>query len=487
MAKRVGVALTKRVVDAAEKKDKRYYLWDSELSGFGLRVETSGAKTFIVRYRAEGGGRSAAQRFVTVGRYGPLTPEQARRQAKIILGGVAKGEDPADERRAKRREMKISGLIDLYEEEGCVIQRGKRQGQPMKPLTKQLTLARLRNHVVPLLGHKRVTEVNAGDVERFVRDVTAGKTSRDEKVGPRKRIIVRGGEGAARKVVRDLSAVFSFAIRSEIMERNPCETAAVRKTDNQRERFLTLDEVTRLGAALDQLEVHGVNPKAVNIARLWALTGCRREEIAALKWAEVNLVEGLLELDDSKTGKSVRPLGAAAVALLESLPREVGSDYVFPAERGDSYFQGTKRIWAKAVKKAQLPSVTPHTLRHTIGSTAISTGEALALTGAILGHSNPRSTAIYAHVQNDPSRRAANRVTKKIAAALAGKPVSAGRRSTPAKAQPDDLVSLVASLAARLEAEGIDGSRVQSIITEAISANAGGPKSGTSMIPTKAA
>lgn len=487
MARRIGVALTKRVVDAAEKKDKRYYLWDSELSGFGLRVETSGAKTFIVRYRAEGGGRSAAQRFVTVGRYGPLTPEQARRQAKIILGGVAKGEDPADERRAKRREMKISGLIDLYEEEGCVIQRGKRQGQPMKPLTKQLTLARLRNHVVPLLGHKRVSEVNAGDIERFVRDVTAGKTSRDEKIGPRKRIIVRGGEGAARKVVRDLSAVFSFAIRSEIVERNPCETAAVRKTDNQRERFLTLEEVTKLGAALDTLEAEGVNPKAVNIARLWALTGCRREEIAALKWAEVNLVEGLLELDDSKTGKSVRPLGAAAVALLESLPREVGSGFVFPAERGDGYFQGTKRIWAKAVKKAQLPGVTPHTLRHTIGSTAISTGEALALTGAILGHSNPRSTAIYAHVQNDPSRRAANRVTKKIAAALSGKVVGVQRPSAKPKTQTDDLSALVANLIARLEAEGIDGTQAQTIIAEAIAANAARSQPGTSLGSTKAA
>ncbi|TIV76822.1 MAG: DUF4102 domain-containing protein, partial [Mesorhizobium sp.] len=73
MAKRVGVALTKRVVDAAEKRDRRYFVWDSELSGFGLRVEKSGAKTFIVRYRAEGGGRSAAQRFVTIGRLGTLT------------------------------------------------------------------------------------------------------------------------------------------------------------------------------------------------------------------------------------------------------------------------------------------------------------------------------------------------------------------------------------------------------------------------------
>lgn len=474
MAKRVSVALTKRVVDAAETKDQRYFVWDSDLPGFGLRVETSGTKTFVVRYRAEGGGRAAAQRFVTVGRFGPLTPEQARRQAKVILGGVAKGEDPADERRAKRREMKIAGLVDLYEEEGCVIQRGKRQGQPMKPLTKQLTIARLRNHVVPLLGHRRVSEVNSGDVERFVRDVTAGKTVRDEKIGPRKRIIVRGGEGAARKVVRDLSAVFSFAVRSEIVERNPCGTAAVRKTDNQRQRFLTLEEVTQLGAALDEFEAEGVNAKAVNIARLWALTGCRREEIAGLKWSEVNLIEGLLELDDSKTGKSVRPLGAAAIALLERLPRATDSEFVFPAERGESYFQGTKRIWAKAVKKAQLPGVTPHTLRHTIGSTAISTGEALALTGAMLGHSNPRSTAIYAHVQNDPSRRAANRVSKRIAAALAGQrpsPPKAPRKSA-TRGPDDNLGGLIEALTSRLTAEGIDPARIKAIVTEMASVHA---------------
>ncbi len=173
---------------------------------------------------------------------------------------------------------------------------------------------------------------------------------------------------------------------------------------------------------MDELEQDGVNPKALNIARLWALTGCRRDEIAGLKWPEVNLEEGLLELDDSKTGKSVRPLGAAALALLKSIDKQDGSDCVFPAERGDSHFQGTKTMWSRAIKKARLPGATPHTLRHTMGSTATSTGEALALTGAILGHANPRSTAIYAHVQNDPSKRAANRVTKKIAAALAGKP-----------------------------------------------------------------
>jgi integrase len=470
VSKRNGVLLTKTVVDASEKGDKRYHVWDSELAGFGLRVEPTGAKTFIAKYRANGGGRTATQRVVTIGRFGTLTADQARKQAKKILGGAAVGSDPAAELQAKRREMKINALIDLYEEKGCVIQRGKRQGEPMKPRTKTYTTARLRHHVVPLLGHRRASEINAGDIETFVADVTAGKTARDEKIGPRQRIIVRGGAGAARKVVRDLSAVFSFAGRNEIVSRNPCDTAAVRKTDNQNERFLTLDEVTRLGEALDELEQEGVNLKALNIARLWALTGCRRDEIAGLTWREVNLDEGFLELDDSKTGKSIRPLGAAAVALLKSIGRQDDSNFVFPAERGDGHFQGTKTMWSRAIQKAELPGVTPHTLRHTMGSTAISTGEALALTGAILGHANPRSTAIYAHVQNDPSQRAANRVTKRIAAALAGKPAAEKQSRSTKQRRPGSEADgeLIRMLAQRLAEDGPDAVRLREAISESI-------------------
>jgi len=415
-----SILLTKQVVDRANPRVKRYDLWDSKLSGFGLRVEASGTKTFVARYRADGGGRTAPRRFVTIGRFGALTVEDARRKARTVLGAAAKGEDPAGERQAKRREMTVSALIDLYEAEGCFIQRGVRQGVPMKPLTKAYTIARLRHHAVPLLGHKRVSEVGVTELERFVRDVTEGKTVRDEKVAPRKRIIVRGGEGAARKVFRDVSAVLSFAKRREIVTTNPCDNAAVRKTDNKRQRYLTLEEVRRLGEAFEHLEAAGANGKAVAIARLWALTGCRRDEIAGLRWFEVDFERGLLVLSDSKTGKSVRPLGVAAIALLKALTKASDSEFVFPAQAGNGHYQGTKRLWPKVTAKANLTGVTPHTLRHTMGSTAVSTGEALALTGAILGHANPRSTAIYAHVQNDPSRRAANRVTKVLAAALSG-------------------------------------------------------------------
>jgi hypothetical protein len=107
MAKGNGVPITKRVVDSSQPTDRRYYVWDSDLAGFGLRVETSGAKTFIVRYRADGGGRSAAQRFVTVGRFGKLTAEQARKQAKTILGSVATGEDPAGESNRSGRALEV--------------------------------------------------------------------------------------------------------------------------------------------------------------------------------------------------------------------------------------------------------------------------------------------------------------------------------------------------------------------------------------------
>lgn len=442
-----SVFLTKREVDAAEARGERYHLWDTKLAGFGLRVEKSGTKTFVARYRADGGGRTAPRRFVTIGRFGVLTADEARKQARMLLGAAAKGDDPALDRQMRRREMTMSALVDLYEAEGCFVQRGVRQGEPMRARTQAYTLARLKHHVIPLLGHKRVSEIDAGEIERFARDVAAGKTARDEKTEPRKRIIVRGGDGAARKVIRDLSAVFSFAARREIVADNPVARASVRKTDNHRERYLTLEEVERLGAAFNEVEAAGANPKGVAIGRLWALTGCRRDEIAGLKWSEVDFDRRLLVLDDTKTGKSVRPLGAAALVLLQTISRLPGTNYVFPAEVGDGHYQGMKRLWGRVIKKAGLPGVTPHTLRHTIGSTAVSSGEALALTGAILGHANPRSTAIYAHIQHDPSRRAADRVSKKIADALSGNPSRQGgtRRARELGDYSEHLVSVGSS------------------------------------------
>jgi integrase len=297
----------------------------------------------------------------------------------------------------------------------------------MKPTTRAYTLARLRNHVVPILGRKRASKVEPGDIEDLVEAIKAGRTARDEKGGLRSRTIVRGGEGAARKVVRDLSAVYTFATRRNFAATNPCALAAVDKTDKKRTRFLELAEVRKLGAALADLEARGLNPKAANIAHLWALTGFRRNEAAGLRRSEIDWAGSRAVLGNTKTsgfneaGVSIRPLGAPALALLASIPPVPGSDHFFPAERGAGFYSGARRLWGEAIKLSGLAGkVTPHTLRHTLGSAAVSSGESLKFAGALLGHLTVSATAIYAHLAADSSRTVADRVVGTIAAALAG-------------------------------------------------------------------
>ncbi|MEI2707295.1 MAG: site-specific integrase [Ilumatobacteraceae bacterium] len=232
--------------------------------------------------------------------------------------------------------------------------------------------------------------------------------------------------------------------------------AAVKKpADGKRDRFLTLDEVKRLGSALDAIETEEANPKAVAIMQLWALTGCRRDEIAGLRWAEVDFEHGCLRLTDwkgkrtIKTSKSVRPLATAAIALLSPCRASPSAEFVFPSEDGGTFYQGTKRFWPKVVARAGLPGVTPHTLRHTIGSASVSTGETLAMTGALLGHANSRSTSIYAHMQQDPARRAADRVVGPIATALGAQSPAGNRRPAASSEQYETLATNLCRTGAR--------------------------------------
>jgi integrase len=265
------------------------------------------------------------------------------------------------------------------------------------------------------LGSRKLSSVTVEDLERFYHDVSAGKTAKDVVTGPRRRVIVKGGPGAARKVFRDLSAVFSFAENRRLIEKNLCTLANVRKTDNSNERFLSADEIERLGAALKSLSSEGANPKAVNIIYLWLFTGCRRNEISALKWSEVDLNLSQINLGDTKTGKSSRPLVPQAARILVSIQREGASEYVFPSERRNTYYQGTRKVLAEAIRRADIPGVTPHTLRHTIGAHAASAGTSMPMLGAMLGHKNARSTAIYAHVELNPVTRVMTDVVESFA------------------------------------------------------------------------
>ena len=307
--------LTKSVVDALTPTGKLFRLFDSEVKGFSVRVGPSGDKRWQLDYRPHPGGRDIPKKRLTIGAVSVLTPDEARARARATLAEIAKGNDPVADKIAARNEKTVADLIDLYEEKGSRILRGKRRGQPMKPRNKAYTINALRHHVVPLIGSKRVSKVTVADIDDMARAITAGKTAKDETIGPRRRIIVKGGPGAARRVLRCLSAVFTFAIDREIVSSNPVQKAPVDKIDNRRTRFLDLDEVRRLGEALDALEAEGVNTKAIDIVRLWALTGCRRDEIAGLKWSEVDDKRACLRLDRQQDRQECEAIGGAGTGI----------------------------------------------------------------------------------------------------------------------------------------------------------------------------
>tara|TARA_R110002110_G_scaffold415720_1_gene654282 strand:- start:5507 stop:6757 length:1251 start_codon:yes stop_codon:yes gene_type:complete len=397
--------LTERRCQAAAPGPSPYFVWDGELKGFGLRVMPSGAKSFVVQYRA-GYGRRGQTRRMTIGRYAdPSWPLQvARNRAKQILKQVAYGEDPLAEARESSASMTVAELCELYLEEGCTTK---------KPRTVEYDRGRISGHIIPLLGKTRAAEVKRADIERLMRDIAAGKTAKDVRGRLRGVSQFRGGPGAATRTVGLLQGIFTFAEARGIVEGNP--TRGVRRfADKRMERFLSGAELASLGNALADLEREGISPNGLNVIRLLSLTGARRGEIESLRWSEVDLERGLIRLTDSKTGAKAFPVAPAAVNLLQSLAKQRHSEWAFPASRGEGHFTGTGKIWAQVRARAKLENVRLHDLRHTFASFGASSGYGLPVIGAILGHSQASTTARYAHLANDPVSQAATRIGDEI-------------------------------------------------------------------------
>lgn len=420
--------LTKRAVDAAEPEASRYIVWDSDLKGFGVRVEPrrsvlpgerapAPTKTFIVRYRV-GGGRRGTRRQFKIGRYGPLTPDKAREKAEEILAQVELGEDPQAERLQSRRALTVSELCDLYLAEGV---------ETKKASTIALDRIRIAGHIKPLVGTRKITELGKGDVERMMADVASGRVKaksalaeEGENVPAKPGSRVRGGRTAATKSIKLLGAIFKFAIGRRLCVENPC--AGVKTfPDGRRERFLSPAELARLGDTLTVAQAEGARPGHVTIIRLLALTGARKNEIGRLRWAEVDVDRGLLRLSDSKTGRKVVRLGSAALALLSEQER-TKSPYVFPDPRDPAQpIRNLDWAWVGFRKRAGLDDVRIHDLRHSFASVGLAGGQALPLIGKLLGHAHVSTTQRYAHLADDPLRAAADHISASIDAALAGR------------------------------------------------------------------
>jgi integrase len=411
--------LTKRSVDTIKPRAQRdIYVWDVEIAGFGLRVKPSGVRSFMIQYR----NSSGYSRRHTLGKFGVLTADEARKMAKAALADVAKGHDPSAKRSEDRKAITVRQLCDAYldaTQKGLIL--GKR-GRPKKASTVYVDAGRIKRHIIPLLGPRAVRDLKTPDIVRFMRDITAGKTAGDIKTGFRGRAIIKGGAGTASRTVGLLGGILSFAVLEGIIPTNPAR-GVKRPADNRREIRLSPEQYRALGRALSEAKASEENRSATVAVRLLALTGCRRGEIERLRWDEVDVAGRCLRLSDSKEGKSIRPFGSAAAALVAGLPK--ASPFVLPGNSSDRPFLGLPKAWLRIRKRANLHNLTLHGLRHAYASVASDMGYTEPTIAAMLGHTNGTTTGRYIHHLDAALIAAADKVSFFIESIMEGRKLTA--------------------------------------------------------------
>jgi integrase len=410
------IKLTKRAVDTASVGSRPILYYDSDLVGFCLKVLPSGEKRWCIEYRAGAGGRRVAKTRMVLGSTAKLTPDQARASAKELLAGVTLGRDPAASRSAAREMPSFRDFAERYLTE---------EAEPkLKPRTVVNYRIYLRKHAEPAIGSVKIDQLTSEDIAKLHR-----------KVG-------RATPMTANRVVECIGSVFRYATVCGLVQRgvNPASHIEAFR-EERRERFLSSEELSRLGEAIREAETTGVpwstdgdgvskhtpkknrkttiSPFAAAALRLLILTGARLREILALRWEYVDVQRGLLLLPDSKTGRKSIVLNAPALAVLSALPR-IGS-FVIAGEAGDRPRHDLNRPWKLVSRRAGLIGVRIHDLRHTHASYGAGAGLGLPIIGKLLGHSQPATTARYAHLDNDPLKRAANTIGSLISQAMGDK------------------------------------------------------------------
>jgi integrase len=379
------VKLTKRSVDAARPEAERYILWDSVLKGFGLRVETSGTKTFLVRYRTAG-----RKRFVAVGRFGQLTPEQARSLAQDALASVRRGHDPADERRKERVALSVAQLAARFFAEHVD---AKRKGSTAVHYRSLIDC-----YLLPKHGTRKAHDFTRVDLARL-------------------HLSIQDRPYQANRLLAVVASMYSFGERHGLVPEGYNPAARIERfPEARRERFLTTEELGRLGEAFRHFEGDGRFEEGVAALRLLLFTGARLSEILHLRWEHVDFERGLLLLPDSKTGRKAITLNVPALAVLQSIER-IGA-FVIPGARPDTPRADLKKPWAAVIEAASLPGLRIHDLRHSFASVGAGSGLGLPIVGKLLGHTQAATTQRYAHLDADPVRRAADAIGATIAAAL---------------------------------------------------------------------
>ena len=386
--------ITKREIDALQSEGgKPTFLWDGALSGFGVRALGSGKKSFILKYRTNGGGRTAPQRWLTLGTYGQLTLDQARQLAQKALAAIAEGKDPQG---LKFDQRVAPDLSDVW----------KRFEADILPMKKSTTGKEYRsqweNLIEPKFRKRKVESITSDEVDRFHKSLRATPYRANRVLALLKHLM-----GLAE----------GWGMRTP--GTNPCSRVQQFK-ERARERYLNFSELKSIGDAIDALVAEkSISVTAGHAIELLALSGARLSEVLNAEWEWIDFDRGVMLLPDSKTGAKPVYLSDAAVGVLKRQKPITGdSRFVFPSPKMDKPLVNLRKAWVQVCEKAELDGVRLHDLRHTVASIAVGQGASLPLIGRLLGHSQAQTTMRYAHVDIDPALKAANEVGSAVSTAL---------------------------------------------------------------------
>ena len=387
--------ITKYQVDKLGPGKKDQFVWDAELKGFGLKCTPAGRKVYILQYRLPGQGTATPKRF-TLGLHGTWTPDTARKEAQRLLRDISLGSDPAYNKSLQKQTPTLKSFAVRY-----LSDYAEPHKKPGSVIQDRLNLD---VHILPLLGARKMDQLSRADMAKLHH-------------------ALRKTPVAANRCLALCSTMLKLAVAWGIRPdgTNPCRHIK-RYKEEKRSRFLSVEEVTRLGKALRRAEQKKEHSSFVVAAfRLLLLTGARLGEILSLRWEYVDTDHHCLHLPDSKTGKKVVYLNEPALAILNNLPRLEKNPYVLPGARPGKPLVTLQKAWVAISTRANLEDVRIHDLRHSFASVGAGAGLGLPIIGALLGHRQAETTQRYAHVANDPLKHASNLISQHLDESLGGK------------------------------------------------------------------
>jgi integrase len=397
--------------------EKVLFVWDQTVPGFGYKLTPNGAKSWVYQYRIRGRSRRMTIGPVT----DALTLSQARDKAKRLAALVLGGVDPLEEKIAARNAKTVDDLLDLYFESAAFADKAAS--------TQAVDRGRADAHLRPLLGGRDAETLTREDVRKARAAIAAGKTARVEKATkPRGRRVIRGGEGSAGQAVALLGAVFSWALREDVLRReaSPC-VGVPGYVSKHREIAVEPGDYRRIFDALAKLEEERIiTSPAADAIRLIAWHGLRRSEAALLRWRNVDLAAGriIFSPGEHKGGKRSGAkreieLTAEARAAIERQPRGEPDDFVFASRKAGSPIS-LNPPWTRVAAEAKLaPGFVLHGLRHALGGVLGTAGASAVEIAAALGHRQASTAERYVTFAQQARRAIAERAAAAIAADLA--------------------------------------------------------------------